>query len=109
MASENVVTITDANFAAEVLASSVPVLVDFWAEWCMPCRMLAPTVDELAGEYDGRIKFGKLNVDQNREAAKQYGITGIPALLIFKNGQLARKIVGVKPKKDIKAELDGQL
>jgi len=109
MASDKVLTITEANFEAEVLKSTVPVLVDFWAEWCMPCRMLAPTVDELAGEYDGRVKFGKLNVDQNHQVTNQYGITGIPALLMFKNGQLVKKVVGVKPKKDLKAELDALL
>jgi len=107
MSSENVVTFTDASFEAEVLKSPIPVLVDFWAEWCGPCRMIAPLVEQLADEYAGSFKVGKLDVDGNRETPVQFGITSIPALLLFKDGQLAAKIVGGnKSKMDIKAEMD---
>ena len=110
MSSENVVALTDASFEAEVLKSPIPVLVDFWAEWCGPCRMIAPLVDQLADEYAGKFKVGKLDVDSNRQAPVQFGITSIPALLIFKGGELVGKIVGGnKSKMDLKAEMDKAL
>jgi thioredoxin 1 len=109
MASENVVELTDANFDEQVLQSDKPVLVDLWAEWCGPCRMLAPTVDELADEYAGKAVVGKLDTDGNRQTAMQYNISAIPTLLVFKGGQLVKKLVGMQNKKDIKAVLDEQL
>jgi thioredoxin 1 len=106
MAAPNMLTLTAENFSKEVLQSPQPVLVDFWAEWCGPCKMLAPILDELAGEYDGRVRFGKLNVDDNQELAGQYGIHSIPTLLIFRQGQVADQIVGLRSKRDLKASLD---
>jgi len=103
---ENVIEITDANFESEVINSALPVLVDFWAEWCGPCLMQAPLIGELANEYHGRIKFGKLNTDDNRNTAVKYGITAIPTLIVFHNGQIAKKIVGLSSKKDLKAVFD---
>lgn len=98
MANANVVTFTDSNFEAEVLKSSQPVLVDFWAVWCGPCRAIAPVVDELANEYQGKAKIGKLNVDENQAIAGKYGIRSIPTLLVFKNGQVVEQIIGAQPK-----------
>ncbi len=92
------IEVTDANFDQEVLQSSVPVLVDFWAIWCGPCRMIAPIVEELAQEYEGKLKVAKLDVDHNPNTAIRYGIRSIPTLLIFKNGQVADQIVGAVPK-----------
>jgi thioredoxin 1 len=106
MASEKLLQFTDANFETEVVKSALPVLVDFWAEWCMPCRMIAPIVDELAEEYDGRFKIGKLDTDNNREVAKKLQISAIPTLILFKGGQPVRKLVGLKSKRDLKEELD---
>lgn len=100
---------TDANFEQEVLKSNIPVLVDFWASWCAPCRMIAPIVDEIAGEYEGRLKVAKMNVDDSGETPTQFGITGIPTLIIFKNGQPVEKIVGAVPKAAIKKALDAVL
>jgi len=102
---EGVLELTDQNFDAEVVRSSQPVLVDFWAEWCMPCRMLAPTINDLAREFAGKVKVGKIDTDANREAAVQYGIQSLPTILIFKNGQVINKFVGVLPKKDFVAAL----
>ncbi|MEX0654333.1 MAG: thioredoxin [Phycisphaeraceae bacterium] len=106
MASENVLELTDGNFEDEVVNSDKPVLVDFWAEWCMPCRMLAPTIDELASEYDGKVKVGKLDTDSNRDVSLKYNISAIPTVILFKGGEVVHKFVGVTPKQEFKAELD---
>ena len=106
MASETVLELTDANFDAEVVNSDQPVLVDFWAEWCMPCRMLAPVIDELSQEYDGKVKVGKVDTDANRETSVKYGISAIPTIILFKGGEVHKKFVGVTPKAEFSAELD---
>jgi len=106
MAASNIVTLTDANFKPEVLESLTPVLVDFWAEWCGPCKMLAPLLDDIASEYDGKVKVGKLNVDEHQGVAAEYGIRAIPTLLIFKHGQVVEHVVGLKSKRDLKANLE---
>ena len=103
---ENLIEFTDDNFDTEVLKSNLPVLVDFWAEWCGPCKMIAPIVEEIAGDYAGKVKVGKVNVDFNNQVAKQYGIRGIPALLVFKGGSVANQIVGAVPKNNITQILD---
>lgn len=103
------IELTDANFAEEVEKSNNPVLVDFWAEWCGPCRMVGPVVEELAGEYEGKAKIGKVNVDYNPEVSVKYGIRSIPALLIFKDGEVVDQIIGAVPKNQIKNKLDAQL
>ena len=99
------IELTNENFDAEVLKSEIPVLVDFWATWCGPCKMLAPTVAEIATEYAGRVKVGKVNVDNAPELAARYGIMSIPALLLFRNGEVARTSVGFVPKSDVEAML----
>ena len=101
-----VLDITDANFDTEVLQSETPVLVDFWAEWCGPCKVLGPIIDEVAPEYDGKIKFTKLNIDQHPETAPKYGIRGIPTILLFKNGDLKKTSVGVLTKSELNRLLD---
>ena len=106
MASPNIVSLTKENFAQEVLKSPVPVLVDFWAEWCGPCKMIAPVLGELADEYDGRVKIGKVNIDNEQALAGEYGIRAIPTLLLFHNGQVAEQIVGLRSKRDLKASFD---
>ena len=103
------IEITDGNFQRVVLESDKPVLVDFWAEWCGPCRMVGPVVEELAKEYDGKAIIGKLNVDFNPQVATTYGIMSIPALLFFKNGQLVDKQVGAVPKHVLANKLNAQL
>ena len=97
--------ITDAAFEQEIRGET-PVLVDFWAEWCGPCKMLAPILDELAGEYDGRIRIGKVNIDDYQDLAVQYGIRSIPTLLLFNKGSVADQIVGLRSKRDLKASFD---
>ena len=101
--------LTDGNFDTEVVKSDKPVLVDFWAPWCGPCRMLGPIVEELAGEYAGKVKVGKLNTDDNAQAATQFRISSIPTLLFFKDGKVADQLVGVHPKAEIKKRLDALL
>ncbi|MEN6364684.1 MAG: thioredoxin [Rectinema sp.] len=96
-------TLTSQNFKSEVLESTVPVLVDFWAEWCMPCRMIGPSVAQLAETWQGKIKVGKVNVDDEGDLASTYGIISIPSLIVFKDGQIARQKVGALPKHEIEA------
>jgi thioredoxin 1 len=109
MAGENTLNFSDASWEQEVLNSDVPVLVDFWAEWCGPCRMMAPTVDAVAQDYKGRVKVGKLNVDENNSTAMRYNIRGIPTLLLFKGGKIVEQKVGAVGKSDVVKMLDGQL
>jgi thioredoxin 1 len=101
MASEELMTITDDNFQSEVLASKEPVLVDFWAAWCGPCKAIGPAVEELAREYKGKIKVGKMDIDAQQGVPQKYGIMSIPTLILFKNGQVADQIVGAVPKNKI--------
>ncbi len=100
------VTLDDSNFEEEVINSDVPVLVDFWAAWCGPCRMIAPVIEELAEEYEGRVKVGKLDVDYNPRTAIQFGVRSIPMLLIFKDGQVADQLVGAVPKHQLTKRLE---
>jgi thioredoxin 1 len=106
MASENVKEFTDQNFQTEVLEASEPVLVDFWAEWCMPCRMLAPTIDKIAKDYAGKVKVGKVDTDANRDTAMKYGISAIPTVILFKDGQVAQKFVGFRKENEFKEAID---
>ena len=101
MANEKILTLTKDNFNTEVVEASDPTLVDFWAPWCSPCRMIAPVVDEIAVEFDGKVKVGKVNVDENREIAHEYGVMSIPTLIIFKGGQAVDRIVGFKSKNEL--------
>ena len=106
MAAENVQTFTDGNFETSVLKAGVPVLVDFWAEWCGPCKRLAPTIDALAADYAGKVTIGKLNVDDNPNTAFKFQIRGIPAVLLFKDGAVVESVVGLAPKEDFKKVID---
>src|ERR1700722_5657584 len=105
MAGQNVVELTDQNFEQEVLNSEIPVLVDFWAEWCMPCRMLAPTIDKLATDYAGKIKVSKVDTDANRDTAMKFAISNIPTVILFSGGQMAQRFVGLKQERDFKAAI----
>jgi thioredoxin 1 len=109
MAGLNTLTLTDAQFDQDVINSDVPVLVDFWAEWCGPCRMMSPTIDAVADDYKGRVKVGKLNVDENGQTAMRYNIRGIPTLLLFKDGKIVEQKVGAVGKSDVTKMLDAQL
>lgn len=111
MAEGNTFDVTDADFQSEVLESDVPVLVDFWAPWCGPCKMAAPVLDKIAGEYDGRLKVCKMNIDDERQVATQYGIMSIPTMFLFKDGQVAEQVRGVTPsfEADLKQKIDAQL
>jgi len=106
MAGQNVKEFTDGNFETEVLKSSEPVLVDFWAEWCGPCRMLAPTIDKIANEYQGKVKVGKVDTDVNRDISIKYNISAIPTVILFKDGQVAQKFVGLRQERDFKEAID---
>ncbi|MEH3086800.1 MAG: thioredoxin TrxA [Xylophilus ampelinus] len=109
MASELIKNISDASFDADVLQSSKPVLVDYWAEWCGPCKMIAPILDEVASAYDGKLQIAKMNVDENRDIPAKFGIRGIPTLMLFKNGQLAATKVGALNKSQLTAFIDQQI
>jgi thioredoxin 1 len=100
------VEITDGNFETEVIQSKMPVLIDFWAPWCGPCRMVSPIVEEIALDYEGKIKVGKINTDENQQVASRYGIMSIPTLMIFKDGEVKERIVGAQPKDAIVSKVD---
>ncbi len=105
----NVLEINNDNFETEVISSDVPVLVDFWAPWCGPCKMIGPIVEELAGEYEGKVKVAKINVDNNQELAAKFGIRGIPTVMVFKGGEAVNSFVGLKSKADLASALDEAL
>jgi len=102
----NEIQLTDANFESEVLKSAIPVLVDFWAPWCGPCKMIAPVIEELAGEYAGKVKVCKINTDESPDSAAKYRISAIPSVLLFKDGKQVREMVGLQPKEELKRHLD---
>ncbi len=103
---DNVIEFTDANFQSEVIDSGEPVLVDFWAPWCGPCKLIAPTIEELAGDYDGKVRIGKLNTDDNPQTASSHQISAIPTVMLFKGGEVVERFVGVTPKEKFVASLD---
>jgi thioredoxin len=109
MAGQNIQTFTDGSFDSDVLRSEVPVLVDFWAEWCGPCRQMAPTIDVVASEYAGKLKVGKLDVDSNGDTAMRYNIRGIPTLLLFKGGQVVEQRVGAVGKSEVVKMIDAHV
>ena len=109
MAGANTLAVTDDNFDPEVLESEKPVLVDFWAEWCGPCKALSPVIDELAKEYNGKVKVGKVDTDANREISVRFSISAIPTVILFKNGQVAQKFVGLRQERDFKEALDASM
>jgi thioredoxin 1 len=109
MSSEAIKHVSDASFESDVLKSDTPVLVDYWAEWCGPCKMIAPILEEVAKDYDGRLRIAKMNVDDNREVPSKFGIRGIPTLMLFKGGQLAATKVGALSKSQLTSFLDGHL
>jgi thioredoxin 1 len=109
MAVENTLTFSDDTFDKDVLQSETPVLVDFWAEWCGPCKMMTPTIDALANEYGGKVKVGKLNVDHNGNTAMRYQVRGIPTLLLFKGGKVVEQMVGARSKADVQKVLDAHV
>jgi thioredoxin 1 len=106
MAAANIVTVTSESFEKEVVGSPSPVVLDFWAEWCGPCKMIAPILDELATEYSDKVRIAKVNIDEHQELAVRYRINSIPTLLFFKNGQVVDQVVGMRSKKDFKAKID---
>lgn len=105
MASDKVLTLTDSNFETEVLQSATPVLVDFWATWCAPCKAIAPIIDAIAEEYEGKVKVGKVNVDDNPGTPGKYGVRGIPTVILFKEGKVVDQVVGAVPKTQLEALL----
>jgi thioredoxin 1 len=107
--SKNITAIDEKNFDAEVLQADVPVVVDFWAEWCAPCRMLAPIIDEVAGEYSGKVKFVKVNVDENPNLSQKYSVRGIPTLILFKHGEVESSKVGMLTKSQLNAFIDSNI
>ncbi len=109
MANENVLVVTNSNFEGEVLKSDKPVMVDFWAPWCGPCKTIGPVIDEIANEYNGRAVVGKINIDDEGELARKYRVMSIPTLLFFKNGEVVERLIGARPKSDLTKILDGQL
>jgi thioredoxin 1 len=109
MAGANTQIFTEANFQQEVLQAAEPVLVDFWAEWCMPCKALGPTIDELATEYAGKVKIGKVDTDANPSLATQFGISAIPTVMIFQGGEVKERFMGLRSKKDLQASLNAYL
>lgn len=109
MASEKIVTLTLDNFEDEVENSETPVLVDFWASWCGPCKMIAPIIDQLADEFDGKVKVGKVNVDDNRELSARFKVMSIPTLMLFKNGEVTNQLIGARPKGELVKMLDSAL
>ncbi len=106
MATDNVLEFNDQNFDSDVLESEIPVLVDFWAEWCQPCHMLTPTIEELAGEYQGKVKVGKVDTDANREVSIKYGINAIPTIILFQGGEVKKKFVGLTSKDQFQAAMN---
>ena len=109
MASDKLVQLTDDNFQEKVVQSPVPVMVDFWAEWCMPCKMVAPIIEQLAADYEGRAVVGSIDTDANRNTAVKYGISAIPTVMVFKGGEVVKRLVGVQKKTDYAAALDETL